>query len=229
MRERYTLSNTEIKYLNDEIALPNVAQTHIRIANKVTKALDSFPTICSSKVISQEFKDKLFPSNKITQFLNRLIRYDPNQSITEEANKQAIALEMATMGLAYFQERYKSNELINEHITKTHNILQILNRQAEEEKEEKEILQMYKTRKKLKRPPFIDTRENFVALCMYCFNFSRGIPMTKHEAIDNLRHEEHCPYHKDTKKLKQSDVEKLNEQYLKIYPPKNKSNIVSKK
>ncbi len=225
MISHHMLSNDEYLYITSQKSkLPekyNIAQIRKRIKTKISRAFETFELIIKSQELSQQYKDDIFPSDKISQILAKLTEYDDTSPISEEENKQDIAKELLHVGIGYFQLRYKKPRILFDEFYKVSNIIQELDEMSRQTVGETEGMELYRLRSRLPSPPLISgSKIHWTALCMHCYNYASGD--TKEESLKNLRHEKRCTYNKEFKRLnKLLDKNRVIEQYIKFSPPNN--------
>lgn len=223
MVSQYPLSKAQEEYLTSQnYTYTNPSHQRGLISKKIDTAFKLFDMTLSSQHLKQEFKDKWFDVSKVEKFLDQFIRYDKQNSASEEINKQAICKIMMTKGLQYFKDRYGEIELIKENIKQATRLIHALEALSNQEIYDSESMEMYRARKRTTRPQIPITSKHFWYVeCKYCFNTTTPTVKTEKEAMKNLRHAKGCLYTKDIKK---GDVEKdiAIKRYIVTYPPKDK-------
>jgi len=151
-----------------------------------------------------------------------LIRYDPENMLAEEANKQKIAREMIQLGFYYFQGRYKETNYLKKQIDEINNLLSELDYLAVVQEEETESMEMYRARSKMKKPPqLVPTKDFWIAECIYCFNYSSGTNKTEDKAIKNIKHSKGCMFLKDVKRYSGKYIDMETWRYIRTIPPRD--------
>ncbi len=162
---------------------------------------------------SQLIKYKIFhatalTSNAKTAFLRTLTEYEPDNTLSDEANKQAIARVMIDLGLRYLQTRYAEFDLLKSMADELQSAIRQLDHILQRKMEEDKSIEFYRLRHKLKLPPPIQAAVKLsTALCDICWNYATGAH--KKNALMNIRHEARCPY--DPKQL---------DLCIRTYPPR---------
>jgi len=223
MVSRYLLSNNQVRYLSSQNAtITNLSENKRRIAVTVKKALNTLSLVLDSKKLDQEFKDIMFNPTKISILINSLTRHDPQNRNIQEINKQEIILHLIEPVLAYYRSRYKGNKIIIKEIEKFQTLAIDLKELAESEKREDEATIMYRTRQ-LPTPPLIQIQKNdWTAMCMFCFSYSL-LGKKKQEAIKNIRHATNCSFYKEWKRFGKKDTKRVIEQFFKTTKPTKKA------
>jgi hypothetical protein len=204
------LSNTHYFYLKsqlEKIAKFNRSEERKRILKKAERCFKTLDIILDSRELDQDYRDKVFPEQRISSLLSRLTRYDRGNSMSQEKNKQAIAYRMVEIGLQYFQDRYSQTKFLSSKIQESKSLLSDLQSISGELAEEDEALRLYRIRGKLKLPPkIISSRDEWQAMCDICWRSASG--NDKMHAMKSIRHETNCTY--DGKDL---------ERCIRTFPP----------
>jgi len=224
MRSQHLLSNDQYQYLTSQTDISNPSEQRGRIEEKVNQAFATFDIIWYSEIITQDYKDELFSIEKLTNFLDNFTRFDNQNSVLEEANKQEISKMMVEKGLSYFQGRYKGMEMIKDNLKQANSLLNAITFLTSSEIAEKGDMEFYRSRKRSIEPQLIVAEKDFwLAECKFCFNVSIPHANTKHGAINNLKHTKACRY-KKMKKLRGSrDIDDIVQRYIITYPPSEKA------
>lgn len=202
MKSQHLLSNDQHSYLTSQDKVPNPSEQRKRIAEKIEQAFNTFDIILTNQSVSPKFIDELFPSGRIFKFLQILIRFDQENLLQDERNKQEIARQVIDLGFNYFKDRYKETFLIQKQIEEMDGLLRMIQYVSDSEQADSEAMELYRTRIRAKKPPHIVPEKDFwVAECIYCFNYSYGTNKTEKEAIQNLNHQKGCLFLKDVKKF----------------------------
>ena len=219
---RGLLSKEQFSYftsqIDDDISITNRPQVMSRLAETITKCFDSFEVILKSKKITQEEKDKLFNAMRINFFLSKLTEDNPDNTNSQEINKQEIIVDLIQKVWSYYSSRYSGHKVIIKEIDKIKELAQDLKDTAEEEKREDEASIMYRNRGRMPNPPILfPEQNNWTALCIWCHQWSAiG---NKHEAINHIRHTKNCSWHKEWKRFRKTDTVRVIEQFIKLTPP----------
>jgi len=223
MESHHLLSPDQFQYIKSQNSdIPNKSENLKRIASKIDAAFETFDLILHSDTLPQEFKDKVFDEEKMRKFLLKFSLYNRTLPLSEESNKQKISKQMISLGLHYFEARYKETTFLNKRIGEINSLLNDIDFLTLREQQENEAMAMYRARKKLRSPPTIEPGPFWSAVCMWCFNYSLSTNKTKEDAIKNLRHEKHCTYKTENKRFGKRHKKQIDDQYLKIIPPKKK-------
>ncbi len=222
MPEHYGLSIAQKEYLSGRKTLANESKEKERMRVKAEKAWSIFEPILRSEVVSQEFKDSLFTFKRFDDFLNSLLRTKMTNPISEELNKMKIAKDMIQKGFRYFKVRYQLQPLIYDEMEKMEKLLIMLEDFVEQELENIKNADFVRLRKGLQEPPTITPTETYHALCIQCYNYNSKIGHNEQDAIQGIEHQPHCSYLKYAEKADHFQLEKINEQFIKIIPPRNK-------
>jgi len=222
MKSRHLLSNDQYSYITSQGKVTNPSEQRKRIAEKIEQAFNTFDIILTEESVPQKFIDELFPSGRINKFLPYLIRYNQENLLQDEKNKQDIARQVINSGFSYFEDRYKETFLIKKQIEDMDGLLRSLDYISSVQQSDNEAMELYRTRARSKKPPNIVPEKDFwIAECIYCFNFSYGTNKTEKEAIKNLRHQKGCAFLKDVKKFdgRHKDLEIWR--YIRTIPPRD--------
>jgi len=224
MKSHHLLSPDQHQYLTSQIDISNPSEQRGRIEEKVNQAFETFDIIWYSDIITQDYKDKLFSVEKLTNFLSDFTRYDNQNSALEEENKQEICKKMVEMGLSYFQSRYKGMEMIKDNIKQANSLLNAITFLTSSEISEKGDMEFYRARKRSIEPQLIVAEKDFwTAECKFCFNYSIPHANTKHGAINNLKHTKTCRYTKSKKLRGSRNIDDIVQRYIITYPPSEKA------
>ena len=222
MPEHYGLSIAQIEYLNGQKTLANESKEKERMKVKAEKAWSIFEPILRSKVVSQGFKDSLFGFKRFDDFLNSLLATEMTNPISEELNKMKIAKDMIQKGFTYFKKRYQLQPLIYDEMEKMEKLLIMLEDFVEQELKNIKKADFVRLRKGLQEPPTIIPTETYHALCIQCYNYNSTVGHNEQDAIYGIEHQPHCSYLKYAEKANHFQLEIINEQIIKIIPPRNK-------
>lgn len=186
----------------------NKSQDVARIKKQVENAFNTFSLIFESSEFSPEEINEMFSDARFRDLLMDLLKYVPELTQAESYNKLRIAQTCLHYGLSYFQQQYKETTFFHEKINEFENLIDALNRIAQQDAEEEESLKFYKTRGKMKLPPTIAPHETLtITMCRICWEHYSA--HSKDEAIKKIRHKKHCPYDKN-------DLDRC----IEIFPPK---------
>jgi len=222
MKSHDLLSNAQRTYLtSQDNEITNLSEQKSRITEKVDQIFNTMKIILESKKIEQEFKDSLFTPQKVAIFIDRLTKYDPESTATQESNKQAIIIDLMKQSLSYFQSRYKEIKFIKKDIDHFQQVAEDIVEYTEKIIDETEAQKMYKTRKSLIPPLLYPTRDTWTALCIPCLSYTT-LGKDKDDSIKRIRHTKNCSYHKEIKERKKQK-EQIFTQFFKIIPPKKKN------
>jgi len=223
MKSRHLLSNDQYEYITSQNSkIPNPSEQRSRISKKVEQALNTFDIILTSQYVSQEYKDELFEETRIRNFLSNFARYDNQNLLSEESNKQTICKTMVSMGLDYFKSRYKKMKMVEKNIEQATSVLSLMSLLSQEQVYDEEVMKMYKARSRSVRPQLLVAEKDFwMAECKHCYNYSANAK-TEKEAIRNLKHTKHCLYTIDMKKHGGTQRDSIIQQYIVRYEPRDK-------
>lgn len=237
MKEHFALSKAQKDYLNGQNTLKNPSTEKNRIRKKAIQSWSIFIPVLKSKVVDDEWKMSLFQSptpeeaqkiwnenSKIfgfEEFLDALFITDKTNPLSEEVLKMKLAHMMIMKSIAYYSQRYEMNPLIIQEVERFKNVLHLLDESIQSQTYRDDALKMYLMRKKQTQPPHITRDEFYHALCMHCYYYSLGVSKTEQDAIDTLKHDEHCSYNAKYESAKtQSDGKDfLNYTYVRIFEP----------
>jgi len=222
MKSRHLLSNDQYEYITSQNSkIPNPSEQRSRISKKVEQALNTFDIILTSQYVSQEYKDELFEETRIRNFLSNFARYDNQNLLSEESNKQTICKTMVSMGLDYFKSRYKKMKMVEKNIEQATSVLSLMSLLSQEQVYDEEVMKMYKARSRSVRPQLLVAEKDFwMVECKHCYNYSSNAK-TEKEAIRNLKHTKHCLYTIDMKKHGGTQRDSIIQQYIVRYPPRD--------
>jgi len=220
MVSHYTLSPDQIRYLKSQKAtIANLSENKRRMAEHVGKLFNTMSLLLETKKLDQQWKDMIFNPTRVSFLINSLTQHNPQNHISEEANKQVIILHMIEQVLAYYRSRYQDDKIIIKEIMKFQTLAQDLQERAKKEKEETEATMMYKVRGKMPTPPYVDRQKHYhTALCKQCFAYSL-LGKTKQDGIDKIRHAKYCSYHTEWKRLGKIDKERVITQFFETQKP----------
>ena len=223
MVSRYLLSKDQVRYLSSQNAkITNLSENKRRIAVTIGKAFNTLSLVLDSKKLNQEFKDMMFNPTRISFLINSLTQHNPQNKNIQEINKQKIILHLIEPVLAYYRSRYKGNKIIIKEIEKFQTLAIDLKELAESEKREEEATIMYRTRQ-LPTPPLIQIQKNdWTAVCMFCFSYSL-LGKKEQEAIKNIRHATNCSFYKEWTRFGKKDTKRVIEQFFKTTKPTKKA------
>ena len=223
MISRYLLSKDQVRYLTSQNAtITNLSENKRRIAVTIGKAFNTLSLVLDSKKLNQEFKDMMFNPTRISFLINSLTQHNSKNKNIQEVNKQKIILHLIEPVLAYYRSRYKGNKIIIKEIEKFQTLAIDLKELAESEKREEEATIMYRTRQ-LPTPPLIQIQKNdWTAMCMFCFSYSL-LGKKEQEAIKNIRHATNCSFYKEWTRFGKKDTKRVIEQFFKTTKPTKKA------
>lgn len=190
------LSNTQYLYVTsqlDKVPKINKSDERDRMAVKVTQALATFNVILDSKELTQEYKNQLFNSKNLSDFIGRLLVHTAGSNLAEEDVKQAIARVLTQAVIRYYTSRFKETRFFKKKIEELQDLLNDLEEMAASRAAEAEVKQLYRTRKGLRMPPKIKRVVGlWNARCDVCWNYAAA--ETKKAAMQAIRHEPKCTY-----------------------------------
>jgi len=223
MKSHHLLSNDQYEYLTSQTNdVTNPSEQRRRISEKMEQIFSTQEIILNSNKIDQVFKDKLFDPNKVSYFIDSLTRYDHENTVLQESNKQKIIIDLMWKVLSYFQSRYKETKFISKEINRFYDLAKDLEELTRSEEDEAEATIMYKTRK-LPTPPLVYPEKDYwVAECIFCFSYS-SLGKNKEDSIKKIRHARNCSFHKEMKRLGKKEKERVYAQFLRIFPPRDKA------
>jgi len=216
------LADAQRDYLTSQNSkITNVSEQRNRITEKVDKIFNTLRIIINSEIIDQEFKDKLFTTQKVTAFIDNLTQYDAESTATQEKNKQAIIIDLMNQSLTYFQSRYKE-VFIKKEIKNFEQFAKDIVELTESKIAETRAQELYKTRKSLMPPLLYPARDTWTAMCDECHAYTT-LGKNEDDAMKRVRHSKNCSIHKEKKLLGEDETERIKIQYYKITPPKKKN------
>ena len=221
MEERYALGNDQVRLLQEQNPdIPNKSTQRNRIMGNADMCFRTLMLIQDSKYVSQEFKDKIFIPSKVNLLINKLTEHNPDNTNAQEINKQEIILDMIQKVFEYYKSRYSDQPILIKQIKEFSVLAKDLKEVAEREKSEDEASIMYRNRGKMPNPPLLfPERDNWTALCTWCHKYSaRG--KNESEAIKQIKHTTNCAFHKEWKRFRKTDSERVIWQFFRIIPPK---------
>ena len=216
------LSNAQRDYITSQTEISNPSEQRKRISEKIDQCFNTFDVILTSQTPSQSFVDELFNDNRIHGFHTMLVRYDHENMLADEANKQRIARDMIQLGFAYFRDRYREVSHLKKQIDDIQSLLQELDFLSEQQIAEKENMELYRARVRAMDPPNIVPEKDFwIAECIYCYAYSLGLSKNENDAIKNIRHRKGCKYPKAKRRFGGRHDELLTWQYIRTFPPRD--------
>ncbi|MCH9041106.1 MAG: hypothetical protein IIB80_02975 [Thaumarchaeota archaeon] len=222
MISQHMLSNAQYKYLTSQDSkITNISEQRDRITEKADKMFNTFRIIINSKNIDQEFKDKIFPTHKVTAFISNLTEYDAESTASQEEIKQEILIDLMKQSLKYFQTRY-TEVFIKKEVKNFEQFAIDIVEFTRDQIEETEAQKLYHTRKPLVPPLLYPKRDTWTALCLQCLKYS-VLGDDKDDAITKIHHSKNCSYLKEKKKIGMADSERIKIQFFKITPPEKKA------
>jgi len=223
MKSQHMLSSEQYLYITSQTDIINPSEQKKRISKKIDQAFETFKIILNSKDPPSNLINEVFESEKIRQFLDRLMRYDKEDSFAEDDNKQTIAREMIRNGFAYFQSKYDKASYLGGEIEKINSLLMEIESLSQSEKYRSESMEMYKARSRAITPPqIVPDKDYWNAECIYCFRYSLGINKTEKEAIKNIKHSKGCMFLKDIKKVSSGNKDMEIWRYIRTIHPRDK-------
>lgn len=168
-----------------------------RIKLDVEKMLNTFMIILTSQKLDPAYLNKLFPSQKIGEFLNLLAGYSIDVLPMYQDNKLEIARQMVKIGFSHYQDRFKKTKFFSAKINEINELISDLNELANYQIEEEEKLQLYLLRRNEKVPRDIRQMggdDDWRARCDICWHWSTG--KTKADAMKTINHGRGCTYDK---------------------------------
>jgi len=222
MKSQHMLSLDQYLYITSQTEITNPSEQKKRISKKIDQAFETFKIILNSKDPPLNFINEVFESEKIRQFLDRLMRYDKEDSFAEDDNKQTIAREMIRNGFAYFQSKYDKASYLGGEIEKINSLLMEIESLSQSEKYRSESMEMYKARSRAITPPqIIPDKDYWNAECIFCFRYSLGLNKTEKDAIKNIKHSKGCMYTKAIKRSHDKNKDIENWQYIRTIHPRD--------
>jgi hypothetical protein len=199
-------------YLTSQNTLPenfNKSEYLKRLQKDVARIHNTFEIILASQKLDQSYVNKLFPAEKIKEFLDSLTYYDDKISPKGEGNKMEIARHMLKSGFVYYQRRFKETKFLSKKISEVNELIEDLNQLTSYQVEEEENLRLYRLRKRMKLPPKIISGNHWTARCDICWSYGSGNDLK--EATKAIHHERECNYDKN-------DLERC----IRPFPPTEK-------
>jgi len=218
MTSRSLLSKAQEQYYTSQTnKITNLSEQKDRIETSIEKSFNAFKIILDSNKVDQEFKDKLFPSKKVWNFIELLTRYNSDNTTIQESNKQETITKLLDNSLTYLQRRYKKTQLISKEIKNFRQLLDTIVELTQAEIKQTEDMAFYKTRMH-PHVPYLPPRGNtWQALCIACLSYTTQGESEK-DSIKKVRHTKNCLFHKQRKTDKT-----IYEQYFRIIPPEKKN------
>lgn len=225
MESHHLLSSGQYSYITSQIdEIPNKSENLKRVSKKIEQAFKTFDLIIGSDKLDQEYKNKVFPDEKIIYFIDYLLRYNPQNPSALEENKQAIAKDMIKIGFTYFQERYKATTYLKKQIDDIQSLLDELNFLSQTQQAESEGMELYRLRKRSILPPITSPeKDDWLAECIHCYRKSLGVNRTESEAVKNIRHEKKCAYTREVNRHDGRHKKSVTLQFIRTFPPSKKS------
>jgi len=190
----------------------NEEQLHVNKTRTLERIIANFQTykyLAESKLLDQEYKNKLFSSSMIDSFFQSFQFYDRQNTEDEEQNKLNIAIDVIERGIHYIENRYAEASLAHHQMQQLRQFLQMLSQVTEREAQEKKAIEFYKLRHSMTLPPTIHQHETrYVVMCRICWGHEENEDRDK--AISRIRHYKRCPY--DRMQL---------DRCIEVIPPKN--------
>jgi len=207
-----TSQNSEIKGISEQKS---------RIIEKADKMMTTLRIILRSRNIDQQFKDEVFPKEKISSLINNLTQYDTDSIATQESNKQAIIIDLMEQSLRYFQDRYKE-VFIKKELKTFLQFAQDITEFTEKQIAETKAQELFKTRQSLQPPlQYPSERNEWKAVCLECHKHN-DYGKNEDDVIKRIRHTKNCSIHDEKKRLGKDGKERIKIQYYKITPPLKK-------
>ena len=217
MESRGLLSKEQYLYYTSRKAkITNLSQQKSRISKTVEQCFDTFKIILNSEKINQEFKDNLFPSKKVWNFIELLTRYNSDNTTIQESNKQETITKLLDLGFTYLQRRYKKTLFISKQVKDFRQLLDTIVELTQAEIKQTEDMTFYTTRM-YSHVPYLPPRNTWQALCIFCLSYT-NLGETREDSIKKVRHKKNCSFHKQRKTDKT-----IYEQYFKTIPPEKKN------
>ena len=180
-----------------------------RIQADIEKMFKTFEIILDSQKLEQSYLNKLFPAERIEEFLKLLTYFDDKIPPKDENNKLEIARHMIKLGFVYYQIRFKETKFFSKKIGEINELIEDLNKLTNDQSEEDENLKLYRLRKRMKIPPKITNVSHWSAMCDVCWSYGSGNNFQ--EATRAIRHERECTFDKN-------DLERC----IRPFPPTGK-------
>ena len=169
-----------------------------RIQSDIQKMFQTFEILLVSQKLEPSYINKLFPVERITEFLQLLVRHDDTIPKKDENNKLEIARKMLQISFDYYKERFAGTKYFARKINEISELITDLNQVTTHEIEEDEKIALYKIRRKAKVPPDIrqmGLETDWKARCDICWNWATG--KSKIEVMKKVRHHIHCTFNKN--------------------------------
>lgn len=132
------LSKAQRAFLKSQKSnITNKSENLKRIEEKVQGSFEMFEQILKSNQVDQDYKDKLFPRSKISEFLKYLTYYAHSSNELEQ-NKLEIVNEMIKLGLLYYRLRFKKTRILRTKIGEFQDFISMLQEFTAEDIQEKE-------------------------------------------------------------------------------------------
>ena len=180
-----------------------------RAIQKVHDCFYSFEWVLDSELLSQKYKNEMFPSGLLDGLGNKFQFYDRENTEAEEQNKLVIAIDGIERGIHYFLNRYNETSLAYKQAEQIQEFLRMLSQVTAKKAIDEKAIEFYKTRHTMLLPPFIKQQEtSYIVMCRICWAHQED--KDKDTAIKKISHSKRCPYDRD-------DLERC----IEVIPPKN--------
>ena len=187
-------------------------QLHVnksRLLDDIKKWFYTYDFLYQSEYLTQEEKNKLFPANLVTGFIDNFTSYDYRNTISEEQVKLKISLDAIRNSLSYLQSRYKSLDLIKKQSLEFRELINTIEGLERLNIAERNAMEFYKLRSLRTLPPDIKPDKiQYKVMCKICWNHYQA--ETEIQAISHIPHTKGCLYDKNQIK-----------RCFEIIPPKN--------
>ena len=218
----HMLSDNEYKVLTSQNGeIKGISEYKSRIIEKADDWINCLRIIARSQTVDQEFKDRIFPTHKVTAFISNLTEYDRESTALQEEIKQKILIDLMKQSLKYFQTRY-TEVFIKKEVKNFEQFAIDIVEFTRDQIEETEAQKLYHTRKPLVPPLLYPKRDTWTALCLQCLKYS-VLGDDEDNAITKIHHSKNCSYLKEKKKIGMADSERIKIQFFKITPPEKKA------
>ena len=206
-----TLPNLTL-FLLGKKDLYKTEQLHVnksRLLDDIKKWFYTYDFLYQSEYLTQEEKNKLFPANLVTGFIQNFTDHNYQNTIAEEKIKLKISLDAIRNSLSYLESRYKNMKLIKKQSIEFSELLNTIEELERVKVDERDAIEFYKFRSLRTLPPDIKPDEtHYKAMCKICWNHYQA--ETEKQAISHIPHTKGCLYDKNQIK-----------RCFEIFPPKN--------
>ena len=190
----------------------NPRTLHVNKKRAIQKVHDYFYTfewVLDSELLSQKYKNEMFPSGLLDGLGNKFQFYDRENTEFEEQNKLHIAIDGIQRGIHYFQNRYNETSLAYKQAEQIQEFLGMLSQVTERKAVDEKAIEFYKIRHTMLLPPFLRQEEMlYTVMCRICWAHNND--KDKDTAIKKISHSRRCPYDRN-------DLGRC----IEVIPPKN--------